>query len=335
MNQLRRVGIFGVGSYAPERVVKNDDFKQWVDTSDEWISSRTGIRERRWAGENEFTSDMATAAARKALDQAGWQPNDLDFIIVGTCTGDNSFPNTANYVARNLGVSNRCGAIDAGTACSGFVYTLAMASGMIASGQINRALVIGAEKLSSIVNVQDRTTCIIFGDGAGAVVIRALEPEEPDHGTLLAHHLGSEFHYDALSLPAGGSRIPATHESVEKKQHAIHMNGRTIYKFAVNTVQEEIERIVKLGGHELADVDYIVPHQVNARILESAAEKLGMSLDKFHMNIERYGNTSAASVPLALDEAISAGKVKLGAGKLVVLIAFGGGLSWGSQLLRT
>ncbi len=326
----RRIAIFGTGSYTPERVVDNEWFTQFIDTSDEWIVQRTGMHQRRWASEEQTTSDLAVEAARNALDAAGWSAEQLDFILVGTCTPDNLLPNTAQHVHHKLQCRRDCGAIDVINACSSFTYALTLITSMIRSGQVGRALVIGAEKLSCFMNLKDRTSCILFGDAAGAACVGAA-PEESRSDILVCRY-GTDFDYESLNIAAGGSRSPASHETVEQGDHFVRMNGRAIYKFAVNTLTNEVRGVCEETGIEVGELACIIPHQVNIRIIHSAMENLSFPMERVFVNLDKYGNTSAASVPTAIDEAYRAGYFKRG--DLIAVCAFGAGKSWGSQLIR-
>ncbi|MCE9584736.1 MAG: ketoacyl-ACP synthase III [Planctomycetes bacterium] len=328
MSQLLKVGIAGTGSYAPERVMSNADYSKILDTSDEWIRERTGIRERRFAPPEMPTSFMAANAARRAMEAASVAPEDIDLIICGTVTPDHFFPSTACRLQHELGCV-RAGAFDLSAACTGFIYSLSVGWNMVRTGSMRNVLVIGAEKLSSIINMQDRTSCILFGDGAGATVLRQSENASEILFSSL-HALGG--HDDVMSLPAGGTRHPPTHETIDGKQHTIHIKGREIFKFAVTKMVEMVELSAEKCGVPVSKIAMIIPHQVNLRILEYASEKLNFPLDRMMINIDRYGNTSAASVPIALDEAVKSGRVKRG--DLVVMVAFGAGLTWGTVALR-
>lgn len=326
---VRQVAIYGTGSYVPQRVFPNDEFTKYVDTSDEWITQRTGIKERRFAAADEFNSDMAAEAARRALADAGWSVEELDFVLVGTCTPEMLLPNTADFVHHKLGCKESCGAIDIINACSSFTYGLTLVSSMVASGQVNKALVIGSEKLSPFLNMKDRGSCILFGDGAGAA---CLAPSTEGFGAILASRVGTSFDCESLTISGGGSRHPASVETVEKGLHYVQMNGRAIYKFAVNTLTNETQKVCEQAGVNIADVKCIIPHQVNIRIIESAMENLNFPMERVFINLNKYGNTSAASVPIALDEAKAAGYFQRG--DIIVICAFGGGKAWGSQIIR-
>lgn len=326
---VQAVAFYGTGSYVPERVFPNDEFTQTIDTSDEWITQRTGIKERRFANDGEFNSDMAAIAAQRALDDAGWKADELDFVLVGTCTPDMLLPNTADFVHHKLGCRETCGAIDVINACSSFTYGVQMMSAMIASGQVAKGIVIGSEKLSPFLNMTDRGSCILFGDGAGAA---CLGPATETSGRILAGRVGASFDCESLNIAGGGSRHPATAETIAQGLHFVRMNGRAIYKFAVTTLTNETKAVCEMAGVDIADVKCIIPHQVNIRIIESAMENLNFPMERVFINLTKYGNTSAGSVPIALDEARRAGYFS--AGDIIVVCAFGGGKAWGSQVIR-
>jgi 3-oxoacyl-[acyl-carrier-protein] synthase-3 len=322
------VGVAGVGSYVPERVLTNDYFAQIVDTSHEWIVQRTGICERRFAAEDEATSDMSVAACRRALEQAGVEASDIDLIVVGTLTPDYHLPSTAVLVQDRLGAVGAA-AFDVSSACTGFLSALHTAEAYVAAGRAKRALAVGAETLSRFLNLEDRSSCILFGDGAGAAVV--VPHAECGQGEILRTTQGSDGSlYNIIHMEGGGSRLPPTLESVEQKKHFIELRGRDIYRFAVNKMSSLIEEMAQ--GHDADDICLVIPHQVNARIIESALERVGWPLEKVVINIDRYANTSAATVPIAWAEAIEAGR--LVKGKLVILVAFGAGVTWGASLLR-
>lgn len=335
MRTLRRATIAGIGKYTPERVLTNDDLAQRVDTNDEWIVQRTGIRERRIAADNEATSDLGIKAAREALESAGVEPRQIDVILVATCTADyNNFPATAMVIQEALGAP-QAAAFDISVACAGFAYGLDLGAQFIETGRAQNVLVIGAEKMSSVVNWDDRGTCILFGDAAGAVV---LQPSDDESG-LLASDLGADGSgVCLLNLPAGGSRTPLTPELLAAKKNTAHMDGKAVFKFGVKVMGDTALKALTRAGLTEADVDVLIPHQANIRIIQAAAERMGLvesdgSLSpKVVVNIDRYGNTSAASVPLAMYEAWQAGKIQ--EGSIVVTIGFGAGLSWGANVLR-
>ncbi len=325
---VRPVGITGIGMYAPANVLTNAELQRRVDTSNEWIVARTGIRERRIAGPEETTSTMALAAARQALEMAGVQPEELDLIMVGTVTPDMIFPSTASMLQDALG-AKKAAAVDIAAACPGFVYALGLASQTIASGMYHKVLVIGAETLSRVVDPEDRNTAVLFGDAAGAAV---LEPVSEGRG-ILALQLGSEGSGGQhLYLPGAGSKYPASHETVDQRLHYIKMNGKEVFKFAVRTMNESTQVVLKEAGYTIDDVDLLVPHQANIRIIEAAVDRLGIPWDKVVVNLERYGNTSTATIPVAMCEALAAGRIK--DGDLLVMVTFGAGLVWGACALR-
>ncbi|WP_276318533.1 beta-ketoacyl-ACP synthase III [Gudongella oleilytica] len=322
------VGITGLGSYVPERVVTNDDISKLVETSDEWIVTRTGIKERRVADENVATSDLAIKAAELALEDSGLDADELDLIIVATATPDHAFPSTAALVQKNLGAS-KAAAFDLSVGCSGFIYGMVTGANFITSGMYKKVLVIGAETLSKIVDWTDRNTCVLFGDGAGACVLESCD----ESFGILASELGSDgLNGDVLILPAGGSRYPATAETVKNKLHTIKMDGKEVFKFAVRVMEKSSMRVLEEAGLTQDQLDFFIPHQANMRIVDAAMKKLQLGREKTHINMDKYGNMSAASVPVALDEAFREGKIKQG--DVVLLIAFGAGLSWASIVMR-
>lgn len=323
------IHILGTGSYAPPRVMTNQDLQEIVETSDEWIASRTGIRERRIAGPEEATSDLAVQAARKAIESAGIAPEDLDVILVATCSPDMFFPSTGTLVQHQLGAVNAF-AMDLSAACSGFLYALEVARNLLESGRYNTALVIGAEKMSSLVNWEDRTTCILFGDGAGAAVLSATAPGK---GGLGPCTLGSDGSLsELLMIPAGGSRIPVTEAVLREHSNCIRMSGQEVFKHAVNNMTQTAKRLLAEAGWTAEDLNLVIPHQANRRILEAIRNRVGVPEDHVFVNVDRYGNTSAASIGIALDEAVRGGK--LHPGDKVMLLAFGAGFTWGGLLLE-
>ncbi|KJS15641.1 MAG: 3-oxoacyl-ACP synthase [Peptococcaceae bacterium BRH_c4b] len=328
MTEQNRAGILGIGVYVPEKVLTNDDLEKMVDTNDEWIRSRSGIRERHIAAPEEATSDLALQAARNALADAGLKPDDIDLIIVATNTPDTLFPATACLVQDKLG-ARKAGAFDLLAGCTGFIYALSVGTQFISAGACKHVLVVGAETLSRITNWEDRNTCVLFGDGAGAVV---LGPAPAGRG-ILSSMLGSDGSGGPLlDLPAGGSRLPATSETVDKKLHFLHMNGREVFKFAVKAIEDGTLEALAAAGLKKEDVNFLIPHQANIRIIEAATKRLGISLDNVQINVDRYGNTSTASVPLALYEAVREGRIK--DGDNIVLVAFGAGLTWAAAVMR-
>lgn len=327
--QLRGVSITGVGMYAPERVLTNQDLEKLVETSDEWIFSRTGIRERRIAAPDQATSDLAFPAANDALRRANLDASDLDLVIVATCTGDmGSFPATASLLQDRLG-AKASAAFDVAAVCSGFVYALDVAAQYVQTGRYDNVLVVGAETMSKVIDWSDRNTCVLFGDGAGAVVV---QPGPEDTG-ILGSVLGSDGSgAGLLNVPAGGSRNPLTPALMEQKQQFMMMKGREVFRFAVEIMGEAAVQALETVGLAPSDVDLFIPHQANIRIIDSAAKRLDLPREKVYVNVDRYGNTSAASVPLALCEAWQAGRIK--PGDLVVTVGFGAGLTWGANVIR-
>lgn len=323
----RHAAIVGVGSYLPDRIVSNAEVAAQVETDDAWIRERTGIHERRFAADGEATSDLATEAARRALAVAGITPDRLDLIVVATCTPDNPLPSTAVWVQRKLGAT--CPAFDLNSACAGFSYALATAGAFIGSGQSETVLVIGAEVLSRWIDMGDRSTCILFGDGAGAIVLRP----SPEPG-LIGSVLGADGNAaEILIVPAGGTARPATAERVAARETAIKMpNGREVFKRAVVEMASACRALLEKSGFTPDDVDILVPHQANARIMIAVAERLGIPEDRAVLDVAEVGNTSAASVPIALDRAWRAGRVRTG--DLVLVTSFGAGLTWGANLIR-
>jgi 3-oxoacyl-[acyl-carrier-protein] synthase-3 len=326
-----RVRISGTGSFLPEKVLTNADFERMVETSDEWITTRTGIKERHIADPSVASSDLGAEAARRALDMAGLQPGDIDLIICATITPDSPLPSAACHIQAKLGALN-AGAFDLVAACSGFVYGANIAWQFVRSGRYRHVLVIGAECLSRATNYEDRTSCILFGDGAGAAVFSAAD-DDGGAGDVLFGSMGADGRgADIMTIPAGGSRKPACAETVAAKEHYIVVRGRETYKFAVQKMADLIAEGLDAVGLKPADLRWIIPHQVNTRILEGAAKRLEIPMEDMYVNIDRIGNTSAASVPIALDEANRKGFLKRG--DVVALVAFGGGLSWASMILR-
>lgn len=324
--------VVGWGKYVPEQVLTNDDLSRLVDTSDGWIRTRTGIAERRVAEDGETTSTMATKAAWEALKAAGLNPVQVDLIIVATATPDRALPATACLVQDALGARNAA-AFDLSAGCTGFVYALGVAADMLAArdgpGDVTTALVIGSETLSRITDWSDRATCVLFGDGAGAVVLQA----DDSPGGVLSTFLGADGSGgDLLYLPAGGSREPASHRTVSEGRHYVRMRGREVFRFAVRAMPHAARRVLEQAGLTSADVDFLVPHQANQRILEAARRALDLPAERMYSNLERYGNTSAASIPIALCEAVEEGRIQRD--DLVLCVGFGAGLTWGAAALR-
>lgn len=323
-----RAGILGTGSYVPEKILTNFDLEKIVDTSDEWIVTRTGIRERRIASETQASSDLAYEAALKALEKAKISAKELDLIIVATVTPDHAFPSTASILQDRLG-AEKAAAFDLSAACSGFLYGLATGSQFIQTGLYKYVLVIGVETLSKITDWTDRNTCVLFGDGAGAAILGPV----PDEYGFLSFELGSDGSGgDLLKQEAGGSRFPAAEETIKGRKHFIYMAGKEVFKFAVKIMEQASIRIIEKAGLTKEDVHYLVPHQANLRIIDYARQRLGLAEDKVFINLDRYGNMSAASIPIALDEAAKEKRFKHGDN--VLLIGFGGGLTWGGSLMK-
>ena len=325
----RRVKLAALSAYVPPRVLTNADLEKIVQTSDEWILQRTGIRERHIADPGVATSDLALEASRAAIAHAGLTPDDIGFIVVGTTTPDMVFPSTACLLQHKLGASRAWG-FDLGAACSGFTYALTVGAQMVAGGAHDHALVVGADIMSAIIDYQDRATCVLFGDGAGAVVVSPAGDGEP--GLIdFAHEIDGRGGA-ALCMPAGGSLHPASHETVEKRMHYVHQDGQTVFKFAVRKTEEICRRLLGRNGLQPSDVDLFVSHQANRRIITSAADRLGLPESKVVINLERYGNTTAGTIPLALADAAADGRLKKG--NLVLLASVGAGFTVGSVLLR-
>ncbi|MGH8022988.1 MAG: beta-ketoacyl-ACP synthase III [Limisphaerales bacterium] len=326
--QARGCSIIGVGSYVPAKILTNQDLEKMVETSDEWITTRTGIKQRRIAAEDEWTSHMAARAAEKAIKMAGITAADIDLIITATITPDVPFPATACIVQERLG-AKRAAAFDIEAACSGFVFGLEVGQQFIMSRTYNTVLVIGAEKLSSIVNWSDRNTCVLFGDGAGAAL---LQNRENSHG-LLTTVMGADGEKgDLLLMPGGGSRCPATRASVDARLHYLRMDGKQAFKSAVQAMESAAKEALARCELDVSQIKCIIPHQANRRIIDAVAERLGASAEQLFINVDKYGNTSAASVAIALDEAVSSGRVSRG--DLVLLVVFGAGLTWGAAVIE-
>jgi 3-oxoacyl-[acyl-carrier-protein] synthase-3 len=322
--------IVGTGRYAPSRVLTNADLERMVDTSDAWITERTGIRERRIAAHGETTSDMAAAASRSALEAAGLDASDLDMIIVGTVTGDSPMPATAVNVQQKIGAEG-IPAFDVSAACAGFLYGLSIADQFIRTAQMKRILVVGVELLSRVLNWGDRTTCVLFGDGAGAVVLGPAEPGG-ERGVISTKIFTDGSLANALSIPGGGSELPLDHAGLDEAKNKVQMVGSEVFKVAVKNLSSASKAAVESAGLSTKDIDWVVAHQANLRILTQVASRLDIPLERFVINIERYGNTSSASIPIALDEAVRDGRIQ--PGQTVLMCALGAGISWGSALVR-
>jgi 3-oxoacyl-[acyl-carrier-protein] synthase-3 len=322
----RRATVAGVGSFLPERVVPNAEFEAFVDTSDEWIRERTGIAQRHFAAEGQVTSDLATEAARRALESAGVAPERLDLIVCATLSPDTPIPATAVWVQRKMGLG--CPAFDVNAACAGFSYAMSTGAAFVESGAADTVLVLGAEVLSRVLDMTDRSTCVLFGDGAGAVILRP--SDEPG---IIGSTLGADGRAtDILIIPAGGSARPASHETVDARDHSIRMAGREVFKRAVVEMSSACRSLLEKSGYTPDDVDVLIPHQANARIMIAVAERLGIPMDRAVVDVAEVGNTSAASIPIALDRAWRSGRIR--PGSLVLLTSFGAGLAWGANLIR-
>jgi 3-oxoacyl-[acyl-carrier-protein] synthase-3 len=321
------VSITGLGCHVPERVVTNEELAQLVDTSDEWITTRTGIKERRFAAADEALSDICVPAIERALAAAGVSASEIDLLIVATVTPDMVFPSTAALLADRFGMVGAA-AYDLSAGCTGFMYGLVQAYGLVSSGLSECALVVGADVLSKLMNFADRSTCVLFGDGAGAAVLQRVE-----NGGFLAFELGADGSGGVdLHLPAGGSRIPTTAESVARGDHYVHMNGRQVFKFATRVLVSSAEHVLEQSGLSIEDIDLYVPHQANTRIIDHAVAKLGIPADRVVVNVDRYGNTSSASIPMALGDARAEGRVHRG--DTVLMTGMGAGLTWGSAVMN-
>lgn len=326
--EFKSVGIKGMGYYVPEKIMTNFDFEKIIDTTDEWIRTRTGIQERRFAAPEQATSDLCVEAAKKALDRAGMTVEDIDLILVATCTPDYLAQATACLVQLKLGAKN-IPAFDLNAACSGFIYGLTVAGGMIRGGVYKNILVIGGETLSRIIDIQNRNTCILFGDGAAAAIVGEVEE---GYG-MLSTYLGAEGEDDMiLKVPAGGAKKPNTQETIENRENFVVMKGQDVFKFAVHALPTATNKALKIAGVKSEELDMIFPHQANVRIIESAAKRIHVPIEKFYMNLQKFGNTSSASVGLALGEALEKGMVKKG--DLVALTGFGAGLTYGSIIMK-
>jgi len=324
-----RTVISGTGSYLPERILTNADLEKLVDTTDEWIVSRSGIRERRVAAPEQATSDLSTEAGKNALEMAGIDAEDLDLIIVATLSPDHFFPSTAGLVQRNLGAF-KAAAFDLEAACTGFIYALSIGDAFIRNGTYRNVLVIGAEVLTRFIDWEDRATCVLFGDGAGAAV---LQPGDDSRRGIISTNLHSDGRLaELLWAPGGVSRMPTTREVIDKKLNTVKMQGNEVFKVAVTKLKEVVQEVLEQNGLTEKDIDFLVPHQANLRIIQATAKRLKLPMEKVIVTVDRHGNTSAASVPLALDEAVRTGRIEKG--NRILLEAFGGGLTWGAALVR-
>ncbi|MFH1825583.1 MAG: beta-ketoacyl-ACP synthase III [Candidatus Firestonebacteria bacterium] len=322
------VGIKGIGSYVPEKILTNFDLEKMIDTSDEWITSRTGIKERRIADENTAPSDLATKAALKAMEDAKIKPEEIDMIIVATITPDMIFPSTACFVQKNIKAINAT-AFDISAACSGFIYGLSIANQFISSGEVKTVLLIGSETLSKVVDWQDRNTCILLGDGAGAAILGQVEDGQ---GILSTYTLSDGSKTNLLMVPGGGSREPISIEVINKRSHYMKMEGNEVFKYAVRGMEKSIDGALKKANLTYKDISLFIPHQANMRIIESLARRMELPKDKVFINLEKYGNTSSASIPLALDEALKTGKIK--SKDTILIVSFGSGLTMAAGIIR-
>lgn len=328
MSAAYSVEIKGLGAYVPEKILTNFDLEKMVDTTDEWIRTRTGIRERRIAAKGQKSSDLGYEAAKEALQNANLQPSDIELIIVATITPDMFFPSTACQIQAKLGAN--CGAFDLAAACSGFPYALATAEAFIRAGMYKNILVVGAEVLSGFIDWKDRATCVLFGDGAGAAVVSRLEPK--GHG-VIASYLGSDgTQAEILKIPGGGSANPPSEQTLKDGLHFLKMQGSEVFKVAVRTMDLAVKEVLKRANMTLDEIDFLIPHQANIRILQAVTERLQLPMEKVIINVDRYGNMSSASTVVALYDAVKSGKVKKGS--KIVLVAFGGGLTWASNVIR-
>ncbi len=328
MEKGYKASITGVGSFLPKKVLTNDDLSKVLDTTDEWITKRTGIRERRIVEDGVAASDLAIEASLRALDGANVLPSDVDLIVTSTITPDCLFPSTSCYIQEKIGAMN-AGAFDILAACAGFVYALSVANSFVVSGAMKTVLVVGSECLSKVTDYTDRSTCILFGDGAGAVVVQ----KGNGRREIVSTNLGSDgSQADLLMLPAGGSKLPASRETIDSRLHFIKLKGKEVFKLAVNNMINVITKAADGNNMQLEDIDLIIPHQSNIRIIEAAMERLKLPREKAYINIDRYGNTSSASIPIAIDEIERGGMLQ--AGDTVLLVAFGGGITWSSSIIK-
>jgi 3-oxoacyl-[acyl-carrier-protein] synthase III len=324
----QNAGIIGMGHSYPEGILTNADLEKMVDTNDEWITTRTGIKQRHKAAEDEYTSQFGTRAARQALERAGLTPPDIDLIVCATTTPDQIMPSTGALIQAQIGATNAAG-MDIFAACSGFLYGLTMVESMVRTGQIRYALVIGAEVLTKYVDYTDRGTCVIFGDGAGAAVVGPV----PEEKGILATKIRSDGRYEEqLYAPGGGTKIGTTHKTIDEGMHFFKMKGNELFKVAVRSMADISAEMLQKAGYTVDDVDLVIPHQANQRITDAVASRLGVPEEKVYSNIAQHGNTSSASIPIAIDECIESGKIK--DGSLVLLTAFGGGVTWGGTVIR-
>lgn len=327
-DKMPHVMIAGTGSYLPERILTNAELETMVDTNDEWITARTGMRERRIARPDEATSDMAIQAARRAMASAAVSAEEIDLVLVATCTPDMAFPSTACLLQAALGVQKAL-CFDLSAACSGFLYGLETARAMMQSGLYRTVLLVGADKMSSVTDWEDRGTCILFGDGAGAVILK----QSVTHRGVIATVSGADGSLgDLLMIPGGGSRMPATAETLATRQHTVKMAGNNVFKHAVRCMTESVQTVLKKAGLQSDDVTWVIPHQANMRIIQAISDRIGVPMDRFIVNLDRYGNTTAATVPVALDEGVGDGRIQRG--DILLMVVFGGGFTWGATVLE-
>ena len=329
---MLRSRIIGVGAHAPKRVLNNRDLEKMVDTNDEWITSRSGIKERRIAGEDETTSDLAAAATLRALEMAGLKAEDVELIVHGTASPDMPLPSTACHLQRKIG-AKKAAAFDVGAGCSGFLYALSVADKFVKTGSVKNAVVVGVEILSKFINWKDRGTCILFGDGAGVAVLRGEEAKDAKSPGVLSTHIHSDGDgWNLIMIPGGGTANPPSQRVLDEGLQYIHMQGKETFKIAVKSLAEVAGEALVANGMTNADVTHLVSHQANKRIIDAVVDRVGLSADKVHMNLDRYGNTSAASIPITLDEGVRNGRIK--SGDVILMTAFGAGLTWASSLAR-
>jgi 3-oxoacyl-[acyl-carrier-protein] synthase-3 len=328
--QVSRSRILGTGHYLPEKVLTNADLERMVDTSDEWIRSRTGIEQRHIAADDEATSDLAAKAGARAIEAAGLKPTDIDLIVIGTVSPDMQLPATAVFVQQLLGCRPDIPAFDMAAACAGFVYGLSTADAYVRSGLARNVLVVGVELLSRIIDWSDRNTCVLFGDGAGAVVVGP--SEDPERGILSTHIFADGSQWENLYIPAGGTRHPITHELLDAHDHLVKMAGKEVFKYAVKALTSAAMAAIEHNRMQPEDVDWLIPHQANMRIIDGVIRRSGLPRERCYINIEKQANTSSASVPIALDQAVRSGKVR--EGQNLLFTALGGGFAWGSAMVR-
>lgn len=329
---MLRSRMIGVGAYAPGKVLSNHDLEKIVETNDDWIRTRSGIRERRIAGEDEVSSDLAAESTRRALEMAGMQAGDLELIVLGTATPDMPLPSTACHVQRKIGAKRAAG-FDVSAGCSGFLYALSVADKFVKTGAVKNAAVVGVEILSKFMNWKDRTTCILFGDGAGTVILRGEEVADRRGPGIFSTHIHSDGHgWDLIMIPGGGTLYPPSAKTLEEGLHTIRMQGKETFKIAVKSLAEVAVEALEANGLTKDEVAHLISHQANSRIIDAVVDRVGLPKEKVHMNLDRYGNTSAASIPITLDEGVRGGRVK--ENDVILMTAFGAGLTWGSALAR-